>query len=125
MELPNDPRQIRYIKLGLSGAYADGAIEHGDIPLNFPEARHASCVHGDWHQVRDQLLSGGRSNSAARDDLRQLKDFYELPAGSLWISFAQGHLWWCMAADEIIASDMAGQEGPTRARRTRDGWHNT
>lgn len=123
--LPETPFEIRYIKLGLGGSYAADAIERGDIPLNFPEADHATCLRGDWTEVKQELEAKGRSKSAARQDIRELKAFYELPPGSLWISFAKGHLWWCLAGDTFKDMDRIEDNGPTRARATQGGWRNT
>lgn len=125
MSLPDTPFEIRYIKLGLAGSYAAGAIERGDITLNFPEADHATCLRGDWAEVQRQLIAKGRTQKAVKQDVRELREFYELPAGSIWINFAHGHLWWCLAGDTFEDMDQVGEDGPTRARATQGGWRNT
>lgn len=51
-----------------------------------------------------------------RKDIRELRDFYEMPAGSLWITFAHGHLYWCQADQEVIPIENAPVDQPTRFR---------
>jgi len=89
-----NPPAIRYIKLGSGGAFASEAFERGVIPLGFREADHKLCDRGDWTKLKADLINAGRNTSAASQDIRELRDFYELPAGSLWVTMARGHLWW-------------------------------
>ena len=117
-----DPTDIRYIKLGSGGAYVNAALDQGIIPLAFPLADHQLCVAGDWTELGVQMIARARSKKAIQQDIRELRDFYELPAGSLWITMARGYLWWALAGDEIKAAK-PDAAGPVRWRSTQDGWH--
>jgi hypothetical protein len=112
------PPAVRYIKLGKGGAFAEDAFNRGILPLAFPDADHALCAQGNWDAVRDQLVARGRPTAEANKDVRELRDFYELPDGTLFFTTAHGHLYWAIAAGTVEA----GAGGPQRERGTRAGW---
>jgi len=117
------PSAVRYIKLGRSGAWAPQAFADGIIPFGFREIAHGPCAAGDWEEVRRQLAAAGRSKGGISEGLRELRDFYGLGEDCLWITFADGHLWWAFAGTEVVAIADPDEEGPRRYRRIIDGWH--
>lgn len=117
------PPAVRYIKLGRGGAWAADAISSGTIPFGFRNVAHESCADGDWESVRKQLAAAGRSASGATQGIRELRDFYELGDDCLWVTFANGHLWWAFAETGVITAVDARDDEPRRCRRTLDGWH--
>ena len=117
-----NPGEVRYIKLGRGGAWANDAMEAGVIPFGYPKIDHASCQARDWGSVRVELIAMGRKGAGATQGLRELADFYDLPTDTLWITFANGHLWWAFAETEVSPVANAASDGPTRFRRTLDGW---
>jgi hypothetical protein len=117
------PSQVRYIKLGKGGAWSAEAIARGTIPFGFRQISHAPCLAGEWETVASELKAAGRTASGVTQGLRELRDFYELEEDCLWVTFADGHLWWAFAEAEVHASDDGGPDGPRRYRRTLDGWH--
>ena len=119
---PLRPPAIRYIKLGSGGIWNDFALEQDAIPLGFADAPHDLCAVGKWKEVAAALKDKGRSASAAAQDIRELKDFYELPNGTMWITFANGHLYWCQSSDKMEAGEGSA---PPRYRETKGGWHRT
>lgn len=96
-----EPEAVRYIKLGSGGIWADEAIRDGIIPFGFPEADHADCAAGDWKAVRRQLAAAGRGSQAIAGDLSELRTFYEADPETLWITFADGYLWWALADGSV------------------------
>lgn len=88
-----EPGEIRYIKLGTGGAWAAEAIEQGILPLGYHEIDHELCLQGSWEAVRAQLVASGWTTSGASQALRELWDFHELPADTLWVTFADGNLY--------------------------------
>ena len=120
----NAPSAVRYIKLGRGGAWAADAIAEGVIPFGFHRISHGPCKAGDWDKARKELEAAGRSPSGITQGLRELRDFYELGDDCLWITFANGHLYWAFAEVDVIALPN-GDDGdsPTRMRRTLEGWH--
>ena len=118
----SQPSAVRYIKLGKGGAWSPDAIAQGVIPFGFRHIAHEPCAAGDWETVRQQLVAAGRTNSGVTQGLRELRDFYELGDDCLWVTFADGHLWWAFAAREVIPVIDPNDNGPRRFRRTIGGW---
>ena len=117
-----NPPEVRYIKLGSGGAFAKDSFERGIIPLDFKMVDHDLCHVGNWDGVYSQLVKSGRGTKAAKQDVRELKEFYTLPHGTLWITMTAGHLWWAEASGEVTTSE----EGiPPRERGTKNGWQRT
>ncbi len=117
-----EPTAVRYIKLGSGGAWAEAAIRDGVIPFGFPEAAHDACARGDWDAVARQLAEAGRGRQAIAEDLRELRAFYEADPQTLWVTFADGHLWWAFADGPPRPADDPSPGTPTRYRMARGGW---
>jgi hypothetical protein len=119
---PLAPAQIRYIKLGAGGAFARDCFEANEIGLAFNAVPHPPCAAGDWEAVRQILLGEGKTPSVAASHLRELRAFYELGADTLWITFAEGKLWWAFAAPGVI---WRGEAQLPRRRKLIGGWRCT
>lgn len=118
-----NPSAVRYIKLGRGGCWASEAIADGTIPFGFRQVAHEPCRNGDWSEVARQLADAGRSRSGVAQGIRELRDFYENHDHCLWVTFADGHLWWAFAEPEVVAVASPDADGPRRYRKTIDGWH--
>jgi hypothetical protein len=116
------PTQVRYIKLGAGGGWTAQAFDQGIIPVDFHEVPHEPCVSGEWDQVKRHLKDIGTPASTATSWTRELRDFYEQDERCLWITFANGHLYWALAEPGVIATPNDSGH-PQRHRRTVDGWH--
>jgi AraC-like DNA-binding protein len=97
-------------------------LKEGIIPFGYSAVDHHACLAGEWDQVRDQLVAMGRTANGVSQGLRELKDFYGLPDDTLWVTTANGHLWWAFAEGPVLGIANAGSDGPSRYRRTRAGW---
>ena len=117
-----EPGAVRYIKLGENGKWAASATANGIIPFGYPSVNHQACIAGDWDLVRDQLVKMGRTEGGASQGLRELKDFYQLPDDTLWVTMADGHFWWSFARGPVLELDRANIGEPARYRRTQAGW---
>lgn len=115
---------VRYIKLGEAGAWAHEALASGMVPLMYHKVAHGPCAAGDWETVRAQLTAAGRKGGKVADGVRELRDFYELDEHCLWVTLAEGHLWWAFAECEVIAVAEPAEDRPARMRRTVAGWSN-
>jgi hypothetical protein len=82
------------------------------------------CRAKDWDAVR-KLLDDRKSEGAKTAGVNEVTAFYELGEDCLWITFADGHLWWCFASSEVIWNGGWDDGGPSRFRPTIDGWRNT
>lgn len=98
------PRQFRYIKLGQGGKWAADALSNGYIPFGYSEIDHRLYTAGRWSDVALQLAAMGRIKKGVADGLRELKDFYELPDDTLWVTMADGHVWWAFAQGLVTAN---------------------
>ncbi len=118
------PKDVRYIKLGNGGCWAEQSFERGYVAFGYHSIPHEVCVAEDWDKVR-RLLVDRKSEGARTAGVNEVAAFYEMDQDCLWVTFANGHLWWCFASNEVIWN--GGQDGrqPSRYRPTIDGWRNT
>lgn len=119
---PLAPSTVRYIKLGPGGGWAKACLTDGMIRFGSPDEPHAECLAGDWDAARAALARDGRrSPGEVSQVLRELRDFHTLPDDCMWITFAEGRLWWAFAEPEVthVAEGTAG----VVERRTRLGWY--
>ena len=119
-----EPEAIRYIKLGENGKWTSKALEQGIIPFGYRAVDHHNCQVGDWDEVRRQLIGMGRTAQGASQGLREIKEFYSLPANTLWVTAADGHFWWAFADGPVVEVEGDNSDEPARYRRTRAGWFN-
>ena len=123
---PIDPSIIRYIKLGAGGGWARACLDQGEVHFGYAAVPHEMCLAGDWESVTEVLMENeGRSLSKARDGVREIRDFYTLGADCLWVTFADGHLWWAFAEPEVTWLGGDGEGQGVRMRKTVDGWCKT
>ena len=121
----NAPSAVRYIKLGLGGAWAPKAITEHIVPVGFSQVEHTPCAAADWGEVRRQLAVAGRTPTGVSQGERELRDFYELDDDTLWVTFADGHLYWTFADQEVVPVAKPDPSGPHRYRRSIGGWSRT
>jgi hypothetical protein len=119
------PKSVRYIKLGPGGIWAADGLKSGILPFGYRKISHDRCAAGDWDSVRKQLIATGRSPRGASQGTREIRDFYELDQHTLWITIAQGHLWWAFAEPDVVLSADTSADGPSRYRRAIGGWRNS
>ena len=120
---PINPNEIRYIKLGTGGDWARLAFERGEIHFGYKTVPHDLCQRRDWDAVAQFLAHEGRITANARDATREIREFYTLGADCLWITFADGHLWWAFADPEVIWLGVEEDGQGARMRKAIDGWH--
>lgn len=63
----------------------------------------------------------GRTPSAVSNGLRELREFYELPEGILWVTCARGYFWWAFTSGGVVEIKHPSPGGPIRRRPTRTG----
>ena len=121
---PVAPAHVRYIKLGTGGKWARRCFERGELHFGDVGEPHDLCLTGDWDGARRYMVETlGRSPGPATDALREMRDFYELPDGTLWVTFSGGSLWWttsCGAVTDLRRTP--GDHGAFMRRTT--GWRN-
>lgn len=116
------PREVRYIKLGDKGRWANEAIEHGYVAFGYHSIPHEVCVAKEWDRVRE-LLDDRGSEGAKTAGVNEVRAFYEMGDDCLWGTFANGYLWWTFASSEVIWNS-DDEDGPSRFRPTIGQWSN-
>ncbi|MYM90295.1 hypothetical protein GTP91_24375 [Rugamonas sp. FT82W] len=117
---PISATEIRFIKLGQAGCWEAECIQSGTLQLGFESPYHEASLAGNWDVVFDFWKSqrtSERAAATAKDDVRQIRTFYEAPSTTLWITFFNRRLYWCFAEAEVIEL-----EDKTRIRHAIGGW---
>jgi len=114
-----NPKNALYIKLGRGGEYEKECLTSpGKVHVGWEDIDHVLCLAGDWEAVRRMNLGIYKAKQTATNQANQLRTFYESGEDVLWITFFQGHLYWCFASTEVLI-----QDDGSRIRPTVQGWH--
>jgi hypothetical protein len=101
-------------------------VDNNRIELGHPPIAHETALAGDWDAVIDQYMNEhGRTQAKAKDFVREAKDFYTLDADCLWITFADGCLWWAQSKATVTWLGGDGEIHGVRSRPTIGPWRNT
>jgi hypothetical protein len=95
------PPQVRYIKLGPGNAWARRSIERGEIHFDHREVSHDLASTVDRDAIVARFMALGRTQGKARDFAREILDFYTLGPDAVWITFAEGRLWWARSEPSV------------------------
>lgn len=122
---PITPSDVRYIKVGDGGRWFSRARDEGSVLFGYHTVEHADAQASNEAAIR-AALADRRSEGAITAGVTEVLSFYHLGPDCLWITFAEGHLWWAFAHPEV---EWLGpghyEDGPSRRRQTLDGWRNT
>ncbi len=117
-----------YLKLGQGGAYEALCFADGTLRLNYREIPEVLARSGTKPQVRDYILKSGISTSptAAANHASNLEIFFHPEPDALWVTFANGLLYWCFAEPEVsyLGLEHASTLG-CFVRRSRGGWQSS
>lgn len=118
-------QQAKYIKLGESGLWTQMCLDDGTLRLGYYEVPHDLGVAEDKTAIQSIYLTDGKSKGTASDHARQVLDFYQTGNETLWITFANGTMYWCIAHGEveIIGYDPTCYPYGSRLKRSINGWH--
>lgn len=124
----SEPKQtrpeVRYIKLGPGGSWAERSLEKGEIHFGHHNIPHEVALSGNRLALEAARVRLGHSPGKAADLTREVLDFYQLGPDAIWITFHGGYLWWATADEDVIPNEPSETTG-SRFRRTREGWRNT
>src|SRR5262249_9669344 len=87
------PNEIRYSKLGEGGTWAQRSFSERALFFGYRTIPHEVCEREDWKEVA-RLLSDRKSEGAKTAGVNEIRAFYEQGKDCLWITFADGHMWW-------------------------------
>jgi hypothetical protein len=119
------PKEVRYIKLGEGGRWAKPSLTKGEMHFGYPRVPHELCLAGNWPAVYQLLVNDGWKAGSARQAAREIQDFYTLGADCLWITFAQGHLYWAFSEPGVTWLGGDGAQHGSRMRRIIGNWRKT
>lgn len=119
-----EPAEIRYIKLGAGGRWEGQALVEGKILWGNGTDALQQAALGAWNDAEIHYLDTIADKGAATSALRELRDFFTLGADTLWITFAQGKMWWAFSEPAEVLPG-APAEGPSAVRRTIGPWRDT
>ncbi len=116
----------KYIKLGSGGKWESLCLEDGTLRLGYYEVPHEMGLAKNAEAIRDLYMGQGLSQQAATNHARQILDFYQTDADTIWLTFSKDFMWWCHAQKgvEFIGQDRAKHPQGSRLRRTVEGWSN-
>lgn len=109
-----------FIKLGENGKWEENCIKNDStLRLGYEEVPHELCLSSKWEETRTAFPSSSDQGSITRH-INQVRQFYEEPENTLWITFHSDCLWWCFAKEEVnqLADD-------SKIRYVQDKWRNT
>jgi len=112
-------KEAFYIKLGAGGKWEEECLSEGTLRLGYSNIPHEICLVGDWEAVKAAAIeTSGRDRGSAARDANQIRAFYEAESSSVFVTIANGNLYWCRPSGPVEAL----ADG-TRRRSTIDGWH--
>jgi len=114
--------EIRYIKLGRGGMWAQDCFERSELHFGYHNVPHELCAVGDWTAVAALMENQDRKPGKAKDMTREICDFYTLNEDCLWITIADRHLWWAFAKPDVEWLDPTDTQRPSRIRKTLGPW---
>lgn len=120
-----EAEQVRYIKLGPKGRWAEAALSRNELHFGYGKVTHDLAMDADVAKIQAALVAHGRDIQAATRDAREVIDFYHLGADCLWITFARDHLWWTFADPEVVWLNEDLRTAGERMRKSIGGWSNT
>lgn len=119
---PVTPTQARFIRLGPGGRWAKTCIDTDTVRFGVPAEPHDFCLKGDWDGARDQLVASGVGAREVGQLIRELREFYTVGPDCLWITLAEGRLWWGFAEPEVVDLRGGGDTMGAVARPVMGGW---
>ncbi len=109
-------KKALFIKLGPKGSWEKDCIKKGVLMLGYHEVPHTLALAGEWEKARGSFPSINDAGTITRH-IDQVRQFYEEPASTLWVTFYADCLWWCFAAPGVTCNDDL-----TKTRHCVDGW---
>lgn len=120
---PISPSAVRFIKLGPANRWFESSRANNRLEFGHNAVPHDVALAGQWETVKRYYVEKQRRTPGkAADFVRELTEFYTQPETCLWITFAQGRLWWCFATAEVVWLGGEGTASGERASRPLQPW---
>ena len=125
------PTEARYIKLGRGGKYESVCFQEGVLRLGHYDVPNFHGMNPDELQAAvqhhfDNCVDNGKDRGVATRFQNEVLAFYSCGVDTMWVTFAQGRLWWCFAHPEVeyLGEDRTVFTEGSRQRKTVLGWSN-
>lgn len=118
------PQTVRYIKLGRNGRWETQSLDEGRIYWSISADPLEEAAAGDWAAAERRYRADITTPSVATSYLRELREFFTLPADTLWITFARGQMWWCFSGPAELVGGELTEEDAAAFRPTIGPWRN-
>jgi len=115
--------KVRYVKLGKGGEWAEQCFEENSLRIGHSQIPHSLASTCDREAISAEFRQLGFSKSKASDLTRELLDFYDDDEDTIWITFADGFLWWCRAKSNVVDLGADNDTG-TKMRWCANSWSN-
>ena len=123
------PTQARYIKLGRGGKYESACFREGVLRLghyDVPDIQAATpeLITAEVRRHFDALVEEGEDRGNATRFQNEVLDFYLCGEDTVWVTYARGRLWWCIARPGVkyLGGDRDEFRNGSRERQTISGW---
>lgn len=120
---PITPSTVRYIKLGVGNQWFESCKRNNRLEFGHHDVPHAVAMMGDRKAIAKIYVDMGRTPGKGADYARAVFDFYHLDESCLWITFAEGSLWWAFAKRDVVMLEPDGNHG-VRCRDLVTSWSN-
>ncbi len=117
-----------YIKLGEGNCWARLSFESDTLRFGFSEIPHemalAAVEKDDFTPISDfYRLERGVTRGTATRYSNEVRSFYTAGADVLWITFAEGRMWWCFADPNVFPTvDVNFAAAGSKFRNTSGKW---
>jgi hypothetical protein len=95
-------KKALFIKLGPKGSWEKECIEKGILMLGYQEVPHDVALAGEWERARGSFTNTDPGTITRHID--QVRQFYEEPDSTIWVTFYADCLWWCHAAPGVTCN---------------------
>ena len=120
-------KRALYIKLGEKSRWFKTALETNTLRVGFSEVPEelaiAAASANNFAPIKSLYEKSGQTPGTSTRFSNELREFYTAGADVLWITFADGRMWWCFANPGVAAALTGDRktEG-SRYRTTVDAW---
>lgn len=112
-------RKVYFIKLGRGGEWEKECLENGTLRFGYKETPHEIALAEQWDAVKSIWKDLRGDTGAATSDTRQIRTFYETDEQDIFVTFANGLMYWCHPQ----GGEPEQLLDQTRRRKTVNGWH--
>ena len=98
------PNSVRYVKNGRRGQWWQAAKANAQIHLGWKSIPHELLLSPDFPKLEMVVRTEFGSRQGAIQDFNALCYLLDSPSKHLWMTFQDGHMWWCTVLDGAIVN---------------------